>query len=318
MPRSLFRQRLQTLRDFGYQVLPLGTALELLSAGALDKPTAVLTFDDGWHDFYTEAWPELRSFGYPATVYQTTYYSLHQKPVFDTACSYLLWKGRGKTLRNSEITGTEEAFELNSLDLINRVSDLILKRLNRAGASAEDKNCMLEKIAAYLEIDWDQTFSSRLLYLMTMQEVAEISRGGIDIQLHTHRHRLPAKKELFLDEIFSNQDLIKAATGKRAVHFCYPNGFYRPESPAWLKEAGVLSATTCEPGLARRQSDRMMLSRAVDSCTVSPARFESWLSGVGWLVPTFKKTVLSLAGRYQSASDRVGTSDPQEQISEAG
>ena len=150
-----------------------------------------------------------------------------------------------------------------------------------------------------------------------MQEVAEISRGGVDIQLHTHRHRLPAKKELFLDEIFSNQDLIKAATGKRAVHFCYPNGFYRPDSPAWLREAGVLSATTCEPGLARRQSDRMMLSRAVDSCAVSPARFESWLSGVGWLVPTFKKAVLSLAGRYQSASDRVGTSDPQEQISEA-
>ena len=316
MPRSLFRQRLQTLHDFGYQILPLGAALELLSSGSLHQPTAVLTFDDGWHDFYTEAWPELRSFGYPATVYQTTYYSQYQQPVFDTACSYLLWKGRGHTLKDRYITGTEEAFELNSPATINRAGKVILNWQTRSGASAEDKDRILRKIAAHLDIDWGQIFSSRLLHLMTMREVAEISRDGIDVQLHTHRHRLPAKKESFLDEIFSNQDLIKAATGKRAVHFCYPNGYYRPELPAWLREAGVLSATTCEPGLVWRQSERMLLSRAVDSCTVSPARFESWLSGIGLLVPTYKRRILSLVGHYPCVNESLDTVDSQAKISE--
>jgi peptidoglycan/xylan/chitin deacetylase (PgdA/CDA1 family) len=304
------------LHDFGYQVLPLNTALELLSTGSLDKPTAVLTFDDGWHDFYTEAWPELRSFGYPATVYQTTYYSLYQRPVFDTACSYLLWKGRGQTLKANDITGTEEQFELNSPGSIERVTHLILKRQNRLGVSAEEKDYILGKIALHLKVDLSQMLRSRLLHLMTMSEIADISKGGIDVQLHTHRHWFPLKRELFLNEVLTNQDLIKAATGKRAVHFCYPNGYYRAESPVWLREAGVVSATTCEPGLTWRHSERMLLPRAVDSCTVSAARFESWLSGVGLLIPTCKRKVLSLTGHYKGASEAMHLNGRQEQTNE--
>jgi peptidoglycan/xylan/chitin deacetylase (PgdA/CDA1 family) len=316
MPRSLFRQRLQTLHDFGYQVLPLSAALEFLSTGSLRQPTAVLTFDDGWHDFYTEAWPELRAFGYPATVYQTTYYSLYQRPIFDTACSYLLWKARGRTLKDSSITGAEEEFALNSPHSIERVANLIWNRQNRLSASAEEKNYLLEKIAVRLDIDWGHILRSRLLHLMTMPEVAEISKGGIDVQLHTHRHWLPTKRESFLSEVFSNQDLIKAATGKRATHFCYPNGFYRPEAPTWLREAGILSATTCEPGLVRRRSERMLLSRAVDSCAVSPARFESWLSGIGLLIPSCKRKVLSFAGRYKAINEEACHGAVQEQPGE--
>ena len=319
MPRSLFRQRLQTLRDLGYQVLSLSTALERLYTGTLSGPTVVLTFDDGWHDFYTEAWPELRAFGYPATVYQTTYYSLYQRPVFDPACSYVLWKGRGRTLKDSSITGTEKAFELHSPASISYVSNLITAQQNRLGASAEDKDRVLAKLAARLKVDFGQMRDSRLLYLMTMAEVAEISRNGIDVQLHTHRHRLPVEKALFLNEVSSNQDFIKAATGKRAVHFCYPNGDYSPELPTWLGEAGMLSATTCEPGFVSRQSERMLLPRAVDSCMVSPARFESWLSGVGFLFPTCKRKVLSLSGRRRGgASQNANVRDVQEQARETG
>jgi peptidoglycan/xylan/chitin deacetylase (PgdA/CDA1 family) len=302
MPRSLFRQRLQLVHDLGYQVLSLSAALERLYAGALDRPTVVFTFDDGWHDFYTEAWPELRSFGYPATVYQTTYYSLHQEPVFDTACSYLLWKGRGGKLKDSAITGSEKTFNLDSPASIGTAFRAIEHRLHSFGATSEDKYRMLAKVAAHVNVDLGQMLNSRFLHLMTMSEVAEISRNGIDIQLHTHRHRLPVKKELFLKEIGENQDLIAAATGKRAVHFCYPNGLYRLELPAWLREAEVLSATTCEPGFISKHSEPMLLPRIVDSYTVSQARFESWLSGIGLVYPTCKRRALSLAGRHVDAT----------------
>lgn len=58
---------------------------------------------------------------------------------------------------------------------------------------------------------------------MTLSEAAEISRNGMDVQLHTHRHRLPGEKRAFLHKIRRNQELLEAATGKRAVHCCYPN-----------------------------------------------------------------------------------------------
>jgi peptidoglycan/xylan/chitin deacetylase (PgdA/CDA1 family) len=272
----------------------------------------VLTFDDGWHDFYTEAWPELRSFGYPATVYQTTYYSLDQKPVFDTACSYLLWKGRGQTLQDRALTGTGQAFALDSPASRHSTFEAIAGRLRRAGASAAEKDGVLAKLAAHLGIDWDQMLQSRLLRLMTLSEVAEISRNGVDVQLHTHRHRLPSERNAFLNEIRHNRDLLEVATGQRAVHFCYPNGEYRREWPGWLREAGVVSATTCEPGWVTRQEERLLLSRAVDSCTVSSARFESWLSGLGLWFSAYKRKARSLSGHRGRSSTRTEVSHERE------
>ena len=297
MPRSLFRQRLQTLQHFGYQVLPLSDALERLRARDLHGPTAAITFDDGWHDFYSEAWPELRSFGYPATVYQTTYYSLYERPVFDTACSYLLWKGLGRTLQDAEVTGTKEKIKLDSLPSVKRVLNDIQARVRKSGLNAEEKDRLLEKMAARLDIDFSRMLALRLLHLMNRSEMAEVSKAGTDIQLHTHRHQLPRDKPSFLSEIQTNRDLIEAATGKRANHFCYPNGHHRPELPVWLREAGVLSATTCEPGIVSRQSEPMLLPRVTDSASISQARFESWLSGVGLLASAWKRKALSIS-RY--------------------
>ena len=305
IPRSLFRQRLQILRDFGYQVLPLSTALEQLNSGTLHGRTAAITFDDGWHDFYTEAWPELRSFQYPATVYQTTYYSSYSRPVFDPACRYLLWKGRGKTLRDSKITGTENPFTLDSPSALDSAFCAIQARLRKLGSSADDKDCILAKLAEHLDVDFGQVLNSRLLHLMNASEMAEVSNAGIDIQLHTHRHRLPLEKKLFLEEIETNREIIEAATGKRAVHFCYPNGNHRPEFLTWLKSAGVLSATTCETGCVSHQSERLLLPRVTDSATVSQARFESWLSGVGLLVSAWKRKTLSLSGRDRDDANEV-------------
>ena len=53
-----------------------------------------LTFDDGLCDFFSVAFPIVESFGYPVTLYLTTYYVEYNRPVFDPMCSYLLWKGR--------------------------------------------------------------------------------------------------------------------------------------------------------------------------------------------------------------------------------
>jgi len=46
------------------------------------------------YDFYRQACPLLAEFGFPATVYVSTYYVDFNRPVYDTMVSYLLWKGR--------------------------------------------------------------------------------------------------------------------------------------------------------------------------------------------------------------------------------
>ncbi len=276
-----FRRRLQAIRALGVDVLPLDQALDEVAKGTLTKPSVVITFDDGWHDFYSVAWPLLQEFGWPATVYQTSYYSTYNRPVFDTALSYLLWKGRDREFSDSAIAGTETRYELNSVDAIALAAHRIQKHTTERNLTGPEKDQVLSSLANRLHLDYDKFLDSRILQLMNPSEVAEVSKEGADVQLHTHRHELPSTKPAFLDEIYRNRDWIESITGKPAVHFCYPNGIYRSEFPDWLREAGVKSATTSDIGVVSAQSDLHLLPRLSDSTNVSNARFEAWLSGVG-------------------------------------
>ena len=292
MDRATFRRRLATIRSFGLDVLPLGEALRQVEAGTLKRPAVAITFDDGWHDFYTSAWPLLREFDFPATVYQTTYYTYYNRPVFDTACSYLLWKGMGKTVTDPCHIGLPITVTLDSMAAVDETA----KRLRFFAAetllSGEEKDDALAVLAEQLGLDIRDIIRSRTLHLMNPTELAEVSRHSIGIELHTHRHKLPADRKLFLEEIARNRELIRAATGIGPEHFCYPNGGHRPELTGWLREAGVKSATTCDPGLVSKGADPMLLPRVTDSNNVSQARFESWLAGVGVFSPSAQRTYL--------------------------
>lgn len=281
MAPTKFRQRLKTIRASGLDVLPLSEALEKVERGTLTRPAVAITFDDGWHDFYTAAWPLLREFDFPATVYQTTYYSFFNRPVFDTTCSYLLWQGIGKSLRDPGRAGFVSEVRINSIAEVDETTKLIRTLAAEQGFTARQKDRFLAVLADQLGLSFDAILSSRTLHLMNPDELAEVSRGKIDIQLHTHRHRLPLDRGLFLNEIARNQELIEEATGRKPEHFCYPNGAYRHEISPWLREAGVRSATTTDPGMVSKTSDSMFLPRFTDSNAVSQVRFESWLAGIG-------------------------------------
>lgn len=68
-----FAQHLDVLLSLGYSTLTIAELVERLSTGApVAGRTAVITFDDGFGDFSSNAWPELRARGMSATLYVTT------------------------------------------------------------------------------------------------------------------------------------------------------------------------------------------------------------------------------------------------------
>jgi len=66
-----FAAQLDALARRGYRTLTLAQAVAAQSAGD-DAPAVVLTFDDGFLDFYTQAWPLMRARGMVATVFLVT------------------------------------------------------------------------------------------------------------------------------------------------------------------------------------------------------------------------------------------------------
>ena len=279
------RERLAMLASGGYTVLPLDDAVRRLYAGTLPPRSAVLTFDDGFHDFSVLAQPLLREFRMPATVYLTTYYCGRQVPVFDLMCPYLVWKGRGRPV---DTTGLREAGGPAATDtpearqaLVRDIREFAYVR----GHGAVQKDDALRELAGRLGVDYDAVLARRLLYLMSPEEVAALDSTLIDVQLHTHRHRVPLDDALFRREIEENRHAIQKLVGGRVQHLCYPSGVTSADFAPWLAELDVRSATTCAPGIASRNDPPMLLPRLLDTSFVTETEFEGWLTGVASLFP---------------------------------
>jgi peptidoglycan/xylan/chitin deacetylase (PgdA/CDA1 family) len=282
-PRVL-EQRFEMLKQGGYAVLALGEGLQRLQAGTLPPRSVVITFDDGTYDFYSRAYPLLKQYGFPVAVYQTTYYMDHPRPVFNLICSYMLWKRRGVVIDDGKELGLAGPLDLRTEAARHRVVRGLIERAEREDMTGLQKDELAAQLARLLEIDYEALVQKRILQIMNPQELQEIARDGVDIQLHTHRHRTPEDEAQFRREIRDNRERIEAVASTRPVHFCYPSGVYRSKFFDWLAQEQVLSATTCDAGLASATSRSLLIPRYIDNQFRTPIEFESWLSGVGALL----------------------------------
>lgn len=290
------RERFELLVRGGYNVLRLDEAVTRLYRGDLPPRSVVLTFDDGYYDFYARALPLLREYEFPATVYLSTYYCDDNRPIFDVMCSYLFWKARGRVVRIRGLAGVEGTIDLREAGSSEPWAARAREAAAKDGLSASAKHEALVSLAEQLHVDLQSIMSSRILHLMQPHEVALAAEQGADIQLHTHRHRVPLERDLFAREILENRERIERMSRKRAevVHFCYPSGDHSPRFFPWLRELGITSATTCDTGLATPQTHALLMPRIVDTSTLSPLEFDAWISGVAALVPRRTATVSRL------------------------
>ena len=277
---SRLEQRLDFLRRGQYNVLPLGEALKLLWAKQLPPRSVAITFDDGTFDFFSLGYPLLKKFGFPVTVYQTTYYTDRPIPVFNLVCSYMLWKRRGSVLDKCEELGLKPPLDLRSEASRQEIVQTLMNDCARNNLDSLQKNEVARRLANLLDIDYDEVLSKRVFQLMTSQEIAQLAREGVDFQLHTHRHCMPEDKVLFQKEIQDNRQCLDKISPAERVHFCYPSGVYSKVFFPWLTEENVISATTCDVGLAGPHTNPLLIPRMVDTNARNDLEFEAWLTGV--------------------------------------
>ena len=293
MTAAFLERRLKILQEGGYNVLPLAEGLRRLSSGELPPRSVALTFDDGDYDFYSKAFPLLKSRGFPVTVYQSTYYSDYPRPVFNLICSYMLWKHGGLLGDKGRKLGLDVYMDLRTETGRALVLEALMSKAQKENLTGKQKDELAERLAELLGIDYEQLIAKRMLQLMNHQEIKQLATQGVDFQLHTHRHRTPDDAALFQKEIRDNRESLYKITGSVASHFCYPSGVHKMKFLPWLEQEKIISATTCESGIAAADSEVLLLPRFVDTSARTSTEFEGWLSGVGHLLRSARlRTVL--------------------------
>ena len=220
-------------------MLPLAEAVRRLHDGTLPARSVVLTFDDGTADFCHTVWPLLRRYGFPSTVYATSYYGEKRHPMFSLMCSYLLWKGRHQVIDAEPQLGVMQAADLSSAAKRAIVERSIMVHADREGFNADEKNRQAGRLAEILGIDYEEMLRRRILQLMTPDEVRQVAAEGADVQLHTHRHRAPRNRDLFEQEIVENRLRLEPLTRRPTEHFCYPSNVHHREFLLWLTEQRI-------------------------------------------------------------------------------
>lgn len=88
---SVFAVQMRWLRQAGYHTIDLPEMMNSLDTGRDLSRTVVLTFDDGYRDFYTDAFPLLKQCGFTATVFLASD-RIRNTPACIEGANYLTWR----------------------------------------------------------------------------------------------------------------------------------------------------------------------------------------------------------------------------------
>ncbi len=101
---ATFRQQMNFLKGAGFNVISLSNLIRNFRENKVQTAkTIVLSFDDGFQNFYTEAFPILNEFGFTATVFLVTAYCEKHND----------WEGNLPTLERSKLLSWNEIKELH-------------------------------------------------------------------------------------------------------------------------------------------------------------------------------------------------------------
>lgn len=293
MDPKRFEERMRWLAGSGYPILPLDEAIRRLGDGSLPDNAVVITIDDGWYSTYRGMVPVLKELSLPATLYVTTYYVTRGGPVLNVLLDYMVTQAAPATLRYETLLPGQIAPTFAPDSQQGRA--FVAEKLAAETDSLPDLQARLDHvrtIAGKLDVDLDAILRARLFDLMTEEEVRAARAAGIDIQLHTHTHRMhqlqPERVAAEIKENRAQLARILECDPEELRHFCFPSGVYSEAVFDALRSSGVESATTTESGLVGAGDERMRLSRILDCQSMTKIELDARLSGAWDLLSTIR------------------------------
>jgi peptidoglycan/xylan/chitin deacetylase (PgdA/CDA1 family) len=257
-----------------FEIISLSEAVERMRSGGIKRPTAVITFDDGYQNNFDVAFPILYEEKIPATIFLTTGLIDTNDTVWHCQLNLALSQTRRPRIERNGFR-----FDLSTLDLKAKASAAIqnsLKELPHPQLMAAVRNIILE-----LDGDPDCSIEVGSPYrMLNKNAIAEmVASELIEFGAHTHQHMILSRlsPEERLNEIRRSVDAIQELTGRPCKCFAYPNGRmedYDSDSIKNLKACGIKMAVTTIAGPNNMTTPAMELRRYGVGADLPMAEFQ--------------------------------------------
>lgn len=266
----------------------------------LPRKCAVITFDDGWEDNYRNAFPILKNYNVPATIFICTdFVGTKEKLWFHEMLHSIRWQ-QLKAAQLAQVLAKYQTGNSNQPDTKIHLTDDCSKdvlidnffQLAKALDAEQVKKLAsdLRGISGKTDAQWmERRFS------LTWQEIAGMDQSRIEIGSHGVSHRLltSVSQDDVVRELSESKQQIEMRLGKKVRTFAYPNGSYDENIKRMTAEAGydgafsvsevaITSDLFAIPRTGVHEGANIgfngRFSRATWALALSPAR-KVWFSG---------------------------------------
>lgn len=257
---SSFAKQLEFLTD-NYQVVSLQEMLDLIGAGQVSKHRqyCVVTFDDGWLDNYQHAFPLLKRFSVPATIFLTASFVGTHRFFWHEKISRLFYLARSESGNGAPRPGRIRDESDDTLAMLKRhmfsgessatAVDMAIEAMKSLPVSQIEQ--LVDELAVELGIGLEGERT-----MLSWDEIGEMGRNGISFGSHTCEHRILTRIDLreAALEIEASMEKLKSRELNYVPVFCYPNGLYNEQIRSLVRDAGYSAAVTTKLG---RQSGEL-------------------------------------------------------------
>lgn len=262
---DIFEKQMRFLKK-KFIILSLMELIELWKYRRIseDEHYCVLTFDDGWLDNYTYAYPILKRYEIPATIFLPTAYIGTNSWFWPDLVGHIL---RLFCLKHFPIKNMEEiqlTLRKYSIDP-NSDGKLYHDRIDSTIESLKrfPENVIYDFINRMLELLCVEAPDERIV--LNWDEIREMSRYDISFGAHSVNHRILTglSHENIEKEIKDPLSTFTREMVNFIPVFCYPNGAHSPEIIEQLKSSGYKAAVTTKLGLENKELQNPYLLRRV-------------------------------------------------------
>jgi peptidoglycan/xylan/chitin deacetylase (PgdA/CDA1 family) len=264
---ATFERQMRLLQQH-FRVLSLEEFEWHFTNGADFEPgSCLITFDDGWIDTYTTAWPMLKRFGIPAVVFVPTSFIGSTSTFWQEHLGMLVSKA-GDLARQEPKFAAELSATLTNLHLGELFRLAVLGEKNAILAEVRaiktnsniDPGLALERIAALLgphaAMPHGDTF-------FTWDAAREMSQGGISFGVHGHTHRMlnTLQPDDLGRELSRASEIIARELDRSPTSMSYPNGNFNGTVAEAVRCHGFRTAFSMERGYVEVHDNACALRR---------------------------------------------------------